>query len=115
MRKRPEKKEVILTDMLFVIGMDDKGKPRGARFPKSDDRIVSAALDLLLTAVHPASAAFADLGMKLPEGRLYASGKAFIPNVRRDLLDKLNAVLAEPGDESKTYKLPYPTGQTPED
>jgi hypothetical protein len=115
MGKKPEKKELDPAEMLFVIGLDEKGKPRGARFSKCDDRIVSAALDLLLTAVHPASAAFVELGMKLPEGRLYASGKTFIPNVRRDLLDKLNAVLATPGDESKPYKLARPPGQTPED
>jgi len=115
MGKKPEKKDLNTADMLFVIGMDNKGKPRGARFPKCDDRIVSAALDLMLTSVQPASAAFAELGVKLPEGRLYASGKAFIPNVRRDLMDKLNAVLATPGDESRTFKLAHPPGQTPND
>jgi hypothetical protein len=101
MGKKPERKDVNLRDMLFVVGLDDKGKPRGARFQKSDDRIISAALDLLLTAVHPASAAFAEIGIKLPEGRLYASGKAFIPNIRSDLYDKLSAALAAPGDDSR--------------
>jgi len=33
---------------------------------------------------------------------LYASGKAFVPPIRRDLVEKLNAVLATPGDGSQT-------------
>jgi hypothetical protein len=31
-----------------------------------------------------------DIAMKLPVGRIYASGKAFIPNIRRDLYDKIS-------------------------
>jgi hypothetical protein len=57
-----------------------------------------------LTSVHPASAAFTEIAMKLPAGRLYASGKAFVPPIRRDLVDKLNAVLAAPGDESQARR-----------
>jgi hypothetical protein len=53
--------------------------------------------------------------MKLPPGRLYSSGKAFIPNIRRDLVDKLQAALATPGDESKTHKpAAPPEGQSDE-
>jgi hypothetical protein len=32
--------------------------------------------------------------MELPVGRVYARGKAFIPNIKRDLYDKLLAALA---------------------
>ena len=92
-------------DELFVIGFDKAGKPQGARFKKCDDRVVSAAFDLMLTAVYPASTAFAEIGMKLPQGRLYDSGKTFIPNIRRDLHDKLIAVLATPGDTSSAHRL----------
>lgn len=52
--------------------------------------------------------------MKLPPGRIYSSGKAFIPNIRRDLVEKLEAALATEGDESQKYKLAYPSGETPE-
>jgi hypothetical protein len=31
--------------------------------------------------------------MKLPVGRIYARGKAFIPNIKRDLYDKLLAAI----------------------
>lgn len=106
------KKDTAAVDQLFVVGLDGNGKPRGARFAKSNDLVVSAALDLRLAAVHPASAAFAELGMKLPPGRLYASGKTFIPNIRRDLHDKLVAVLAETGDGSTAYRLTPPLGES---
>ena len=33
MGKQQEKKAPATPDKLFVFGMDDKGKPRGARFP----------------------------------------------------------------------------------
>jgi hypothetical protein len=39
-------------------------------------------------------------GMKLPVGRIYARGKAFIPNIKRDLYDKLVAALDPARDES---------------
>jgi hypothetical protein len=112
MGKKTDKKGPATVDQLYVLGLDDKGKARGARFAECNDLIVSAALNMMLTPVHPASATFSELGMKLPQGRLYASGKAFIPNIRRDLYDKLAAVLEQPGDDSRAYKLAHPPGQS---
>ena len=89
MTKKMHKANAVSSDKLFVIGLDDSGKPRGARFAECDDRVVNAALDMRLSCIHPASTVFAELAMKLPQGRLYASGKTFIPNIRRDLYDKL--------------------------
>jgi hypothetical protein len=114
MGKQQDKKATATHDKFFVFGMDDKGKPRGARFAEFNERALNFAVDLMLTGVYPASPAFTEIGTKLPPGRLYSSGKAFIPNVRRDLVEKLDAVLATPGDESQKYKLTYPPGQTPE-
>jgi hypothetical protein len=45
-----------------------------------------AAAEMKLTSVYPASGAFIEVATKLPAGRLYASGKAFIAPIRRDLL-----------------------------
>src|SRR3954469_10809916 len=95
-------------DLLFIIGLDEKGKPRGARFPQVDDRVVSVALDLNLAAVIKASPAFAEAAKKLPAGRLYASGKAFIPDIKQPLHDELFAVLRQPGDTSEAYRLEHP-------
>jgi hypothetical protein len=104
MGKQHEKKAAAASDQLFVFGIDDAGKPRGARFAELNNKVVNAAIDLKLTSVHSASAAFSQIAMKLPVGRLYASGKAFVPPIRRDLVEKLNAVLAAPGDESQASK-----------
>ena len=115
MGKQQDKKAAATPDKFFVFGIDDKGKPRGARFAEFNERALNFVLDLMLTGVYPASAAFTEIAMKLPPGRLYSSGKAFIPNIRRDLVEKLSGVLATPDDGSQKYKLLYPPGQTPED
>ena len=49
--------------------------------------------------------------MKLPVGRLYASGKAFIPNVRRDAVKELNAILGSAGDTSQQHRPPTTNGE----
>lgn len=112
MGKPPEKKPAVASDNLYVFGIDDEGKPRGARFAEFNDKVVSAAGNMRLKSVHAASAAFNSIAMKLPVGRLYASGKAFVPPIRRDLVDKLNAVLATPGDGSQTQEPPSASGPT---
>jgi hypothetical protein len=104
MGKQQEKKAAGTPDKLFVFGVDGTGKPRGARFSEFNDKIVTAAAEMKLTSVHPASAAFSEIAKKLPAGRLYASGKAFVPPIKRDLLERLNAVLASPDDESQASK-----------
>jgi len=90
---------------LFVLGVDLDGKPRGGRFDNIDDRVVSVALDLGLAAVVKASAEFAQVAQKLPAGRLYASGKAFIPAIKEALLTELMTILRKPGDASEAYRL----------
>jgi hypothetical protein len=115
MGKQQEKKTPSASDKFFVFGLDNEDKPRGARFAEFNERALRYALELNLTGIHPASPAFTEIGMKLPSGRLYSSGKAFIPNIRRDLVEKLGAALAAPGDESQTYKpAAPPEGQSNE-
>lgn len=109
MGKQQEKKTPATPDKFFVFGMDDKGKPRGARFAEFNERALNFAIDLKLTGIHPASPAVTEIGTKLPPGRLYSSGKAFIPNIRRDLVEKLGAALAVPGDDSQTHKPAAPS------
>ena len=114
MGKQQDKKATATPDKFFVLGFDDKGKPRGARFAEYNERVLNFALDLMLTSVYPASSAFAEAAMKLPPGRVYASGKAFVPPVKRDLIEKLVQVLNEPGDDSQQHRLAHPPGQMPE-
>jgi len=104
MGKPQDKKAASSPDKLFVYGVDDAGKPRGARFSEFNEKVASAAAEMKLTFVNPASAAFTEIAMRLPVGRLYASGKAFVPPIRRDLLGKLKAALASPGDDSQVHE-----------
>jgi hypothetical protein len=106
MGKQQEKKTAEPSGPFFVFGIDADGKPRGARFAEFNERALNFALGLGLIGVHPASPKFSELAMKLPLGRLYTSGKGFIPNIRRDLVKHLNAVLASPTDESQKHQRP---------
>jgi hypothetical protein len=62
-----------------------------------------------------ASPAFAEAAKKLPEGRLYASGKTFIPNIKQALHDELFQIVREPGDTSQAYKLDPKPSQSSDD
>jgi hypothetical protein len=85
---------------VFAFGLDENGKPRGARFTQGlNDQLTAVALDMNCRVVQNHSAPFTALGMKLPVGRVYASGKAFIPNIRRDLYDKLETARQQPPED----------------
>lgn len=90
MGKKTDKKNPATVDPLFVLGLDENGKPRGARFAELKDKTVSAAMDLNCRILIGQPDTVSEIAMKLPVGRIYASGKAFIPNIRRDLYDKIS-------------------------
>jgi hypothetical protein len=93
MTKKVETKAATsLASPVFAFGKDENGKPHGARFSQAlTDDLINATLRMNCRVIQNHSAALTALGMKLPAGRIYASGKAFIPNIRRDLYDKLEA------------------------
>jgi hypothetical protein len=76
MGKQQEKAVANSTDKVFVFGLDDEGKPRGARFADFNDKIVQAAAEMHLTSVYPASAAFTEIAMKLPVGSMRAAKRS---------------------------------------
>jgi hypothetical protein len=102
------KKSDKLTDtpnaQLFVYGLDEAGKPKGARFATTDsDKVLSITKAMNLQSSQDCSEQIAAVGVKLPVGRIYARGKAFIPNIKRDLYDKLLAAIgssAQPHDRA---------------
>lgn len=111
MGKQSEKKPTNAADQFFVFGIDGAGKARGARFAEFNDRALKFALEIGMIGVHPASPAFAERAMKLPEGRIYASGKSFIGNVRRDVVKELNAILSSASDTSQQHRPPATDGE----
>ena len=99
--------------LLIVLGYDEQNKPRAAQFSAADAKLVAKAAELMDLKVYEATTAeLAALAKKLPTGRLYANGKAFVPNVRQSLYSELVATLAaEPGAAvSKDQELPVATG-----
>ncbi len=74
----------------LVLGPDEEGKPRAARFPAGQANLVAkAAKAMNLTVCKADGAALAELAKKLPTGRLYATGRAFVPAVSRNLYGKI--------------------------
>ena len=75
---------------LIVLGRDEENKARAARFPASQANLVAkAAKAMNLTVCKADGAALAEFAKKLTTGRLYATGRAFVPPVGRILYGKI--------------------------
>jgi hypothetical protein len=83
------------TSAVIVLGYDDQQKPRGARFVDANPSLVAKAAEAMdLNLYNAANGELADLAKKLPVGRLYSTGKGFVPNIRQSLYSEIVAVLA---------------------
>ena len=110
MTKKADKKDRP-TAQLFVYGQDAAGKPRGARFPATELQKVSPIVTAMnLKLYEGGTEELVAIGMKLPVGRLHAKGKAFVPNIRRDLYDRILALLGS--SEGQTSPAPADTAST---
>ena len=77
---------------VVLFGIDSHGKPKGARFGKDyADLAIKAATQLQLRVLVSNDPKVADLATQLPVGRVHATGRTFVPFIRRDLYDKLVA------------------------
>src|SRR6516162_9621918 len=75
---------------VVLFGLDETGKPRAARFSGEHTDLVAKAAGLMnLTICYVNSAELATITQQLPAGRIHANGRGLVPNVRRDLYDKL--------------------------
>jgi hypothetical protein len=83
---------------LLVLGFDEQQKPCGARFVGDKPDLVAKAAQLMGLKVYKATSPdVAETAKKLPVGRLYANGRAFVPNVRQTLYsDVIVALAGEP-------------------
>ena len=86
---------------IVLYGLDENEKPRAARFIDTVNRELlrkaAASLDLELYAA--TSPELAEIARKLPPGRLYSSGRGFVPNVRRALYDTLMDLIPAGGSD----------------
>jgi hypothetical protein len=79
---------------LIMAGLDDKGKPHASWFAAGD--AVAAAADLMdMAVIEVKSDDLAAIAARLPKGKLFESGKAFVPFVKREIYDCLAAYFDE--------------------
>ena len=96
---------------LIVLGRDGSGTPHAGRFSAGQANLVTKAAKAMNLMVRKADGeALADFAKKLQIGRLYATGRAFVPPVRRSLYDKLLEQLRLAGQQ-----VPGETDQSPND
>jgi hypothetical protein len=80
---------------LVLFGIDNRGKPKGARFGKEHASLaMKAATQLQLKVLASNDPKVAEIAAGLPVGRVHATGRTFVPFIRRDLYDKLVAAAA---------------------
>jgi hypothetical protein len=75
---------------VVLFGLDETEKPRAARFSGEHTDLAAKAAGLMnLTICYVNSPELATIAQQLPVGRIHANGRGLVPNVRRDLYDKL--------------------------
>lgn len=76
--------------VLVVLGLGSDGKPHAARFDQADKALVIKAAGLMgFHAIDVAAGELQATALQLPGGKIFASGRGFVPFIRRDLYDKL--------------------------
>jgi hypothetical protein len=77
---------------LILFGIDSRGKPKAARFGKNAATLaLKAASQLQLNVLASNDPKVAEIAARLPVGRVHATGRTFVPFIRRDLYDRLLA------------------------
>jgi hypothetical protein len=94
---------------LVLFGIDSRGKPKAARFGREDASLaIKAATQLQLNVLASNDPKVAEIAARLPVGRVHATGRTFVPFIRRDLYDKL--VAAVPNGNFHQPLTPPPAG-----
>lgn len=87
-----QKREPSGADQVYVLGLDNDGNPRGARFTILKDSIVSAAMDMNCRILIRQPPEVSVLASKLPLGRVLGTGKLIrllIPRIGYDLYRRI--------------------------
>lgn len=75
---------------LIVLGLDDGGKAHASWFAEAETAVAEKAADMMgMAALRASTDELRDLAGKLPHGRVFASGKAFVPFVKVATFDKI--------------------------
>ncbi|MBZ9795591.1 hypothetical protein [Mesorhizobium sp. ES1-4] len=75
---------------LIVLGLDDGGKAHASWFGEAETDVAEKAAGMMgMAAVRASTDELRDLAGKLPQGRVFASGKAFVPFVKAATFDMI--------------------------
>jgi hypothetical protein len=86
---------------LIVLGLDDGGKAHASWFGEAETDLAEKAAGMMgMAALRASTDELRDLAGKLPQGRVFASGKAFVPFVKATMFDTIATHLP------KSYKWP---------
>lgn len=84
------------TPVLVVLGLDESGKSHASWFGQADAELARKAAGMMEMAVLPISSVeVKGAAAGLPKGKVFASGKAFVPFVKAGVYEKLIAFLPE--------------------
>lgn len=79
---------------LILVGLDDQGKPHAAWFTEEQVDAATLAADLMsMASIDVQGNELVALAGVLPKGRLFESGKAFVPFTKRETFDRLSVYL----------------------
>ncbi len=97
---------------LILYGRDDAGKPHASWFAEADAELATKAAGLMTMAVLPVTSDEARaLALQLPAGRIFESGKGFVPFVKKVNFEALVALGGEPPKPSAKPKPAEPAGE----
>ena len=101
------------TASLVIFGLDDQKKPHASTFvqPGESNLAQKAAALMGMKCFHPQSEQERALAAQLPRGRIFASGKAFVPFVASGLykrLCELSSLTATSPPEAQEIECPAP-------
>ncbi|MGH0276934.1 hypothetical protein NKZ35_30775 [Sinorhizobium meliloti] len=78
----------------MLVGLDDQGKPHASWFAEDDGDAAAVAADLMdMALIVVEGDELTAVAKTLPRGKLFESGKAFVPFVKRATYDQIAAYL----------------------
>ena len=97
---------------LVILGIDTDKKPHAAVFSAADEPVVRNAAEAMGMRLYAAVGDKARaMARKLPEGKLFATGKALVPLVKRAIYDELEKLLTPCPPEKPADAIKSGTGQ----
>ncbi|UHS63462.1 hypothetical protein HRR99_17970 [Agrobacterium vaccinii] len=103
---------VTLPCPIIILGRDDKRKAHASFFPATDTRSAEKAAELMgMAALKVESNEVRAFLSRLPQGKLFDSGKAFVPFVKQDLYNEIAAHLSD--EERERLEQPRAVAEKP--